>query len=76
MPQKSKRSCENIDFGFFRPRVFSYLQEKKSGFFNIFTASKRCLRHPAVSGLLTVGLWSWGRAHGQDWSPAIKIGGP
>ena len=34
------RSCENIDFGFFRPRVFSYLQAEKSGFFNIFTASK------------------------------------
>jgi hypothetical protein len=44
--QTSRRSCENIDFGFFRPRVFSYLQEKKSGFFNIFTASKPCLRHP------------------------------
>jgi hypothetical protein len=33
------RSCENIEFGFFRPRVFSYLQAKKSGFFNNFTAS-------------------------------------
>jgi hypothetical protein len=33
------RSCENIELGFFRPRVFSYLQAKKSGFFNNFTAS-------------------------------------
>jgi len=37
---ESQRSCENIDFGFFGPRVFSYLQAEKSGFFNIFTASK------------------------------------
>jgi hypothetical protein len=32
--------CENIEFGIFRPRVFSYLEAKKSGFFNIFTASE------------------------------------
>ena len=34
------RSCENIEFGIFRARVFSYLQAGKVVFFNIFTPSK------------------------------------
>jgi hypothetical protein len=34
-----RRSCENIGFRFFRPRVFSHLQTEKRRFLNIFTAS-------------------------------------